>query len=129
MKQILAFVLLFAFFAGLAGAQTLTPYDKNVVVKAMRDNMSLTAKVRSAIGAGNFDAAAQSFFDLALIGVELKKMTPPKGSAADWAKAWEEFAAAGYKGVGASGEKDAAKARAQLDIIMASQKSGHGTFK
>lgn len=129
MKQLLAVVLLVSFFAGIAGAQSLAPYDKNVVVKAMRDNMSLTAKARTAIGSGNFDVAAQAFFDLALIGVELKKMTPPKGSAADWAKAWEEFAAAGYKGVGASGEKDAAKARVQLDAIMASQKSGHGTFK
>lgn len=129
MKKFLVAALFFGFLAGVVNAQALVPYDKNVVVKAMRDNMSLTTKVRTSIGAGDFNAAAQAFFDLAKIGVELKKMAPPKGSADDWAKLWDDFTNDAYKGVGACGEKDAAKAKKQLDAIMNSQRGGHGAFK
>lgn len=120
-----ALVLLVALpLAAFAG-----PYDKDFVVTGMRANQARIGIVKTAVANQDFFAAAQAFFDYAKLAAELQKMDPPKGSKDDWVKLWNMFQDRAFLGVGACGERDAAKVLKALDDLVAVNKIGHPEFR
>lgn len=105
------------------------PYDKTAVVASMRANAARLGAVKSAVAAQDFFAAAQAFFDYGKEAADMQKMDPPKGSKEEWVKIWKSFQDTAFIGVGACGERDAAKALKALDGLVALNKAGHPAFR
>ena len=59
----------------------------------------------------------------------MQKMDPPKGSQEDWVKIWNSFQDKAFIGIGACGERDAAKVLKALDDLVAVNKIGHPEFR
>lgn len=105
------------------------PYDKDVVVTAMRANVARVGAVKAAVAAQDFFAAAQAFFEYGKEAADMLKMDPPKGSVEEWVRLWKTFQDKAFLGVGACGERDAAKVLKALDELVAVNKVGHPTFR
>ncbi len=105
------------------------PYDKAATVAVMRANVARMQAIKAAAAAGDFNAAAQAFFDYAKAAQSAMLMDPPKGSKEDWNQTWQAFVDAAYRGVGACAEKDAAKVLKALDELVLVNKRGHSTFR
>jgi hypothetical protein len=105
------------------------PYNKDVVVAAMRANMARIATVKAAVANKDFFAAGQAFFDYAREAADMQKMDPPKGSKDDWIATWSTFQDKAFIGIGACGERDAAKVLKALDDLVAVNKGGHAEFR
>jgi hypothetical protein len=106
-----------------------TTYDRAVVVQVMRDNASILGQVRTALNRGDFFAAASGFWKFAEGQNRIMQFTPPKGSKAEWDKILDQFVSAALRGVGAAGEKDAAKGLAVLAELQRLNQSGHAMFR
>lgn len=127
LKALLAVLVLIAAIVGPLAAQT--NYDRDVVVQVMRENASTLGQVRAALNRGDFFAAASGFWKFAEGQNRIKAFTPPKGSKAEWDRVLDEFISAALRGVGASGEKDAAKGLAVLAELQRLNQSGHAMFR
>jgi hypothetical protein len=123
---LLLVVLASAFVVPLAAQTT---YDRAVVVQVMRDNVTILGQVRTALNKGDFFAAASGFWKFAEGQNRIMQYTPPKGSKAEWDKALDQFVSTALRGVGAAGEKDAAKGLAVLAELQKLNQSGHAMFK
>jgi hypothetical protein len=121
-------VLLVAVLGGLS-LHSQSAYDRDQVVKVMRQNQALLGQIRSAIGKADYFGAAQGFWKFAEGMESIRAMTPPKGSAAAWDSTLGEFVFTALRGVGAAGEKDGAKATAALQALQALNQKGHAAFK
>lgn len=127
LKRLLAFFVLC--IAVLSSSVFAEPYDKGVVVSSMRANAARIGAIKTALGAKDFATAAQSFYDYGKDAVLMQKMDPPKGSKEEWTKIWVSFQDKAFIGVGACGERDAAKAAKVLDELVALNKVGHPAFR
>jgi len=110
-------------------ATTVAPYDQAATKATMHQFIGLIGKIKPAIASGDFYAAADGFYSFAKLGEKLALTAPPKGSAADWAKTWDSFISTALTGVGAAGEKDAAKEQKALDSLLAIHNTGHSLFR
>jgi len=118
------------FLATIAAATiTAQNYDKDTVVKVMRQNVTLLGEIKAALGKGDFFAAGQAFWKFAENMESIRKFTPAKGSKAEWDTVIGEFVFIAMKGVGAAGEKDSVKAGLLLGELQALNKKGHSVFK
>ena len=104
-------------------------YDKAVVVQVMRTNVATLGQVKSALNKGDFYAAAEGFWKFAEGQNKIMQYTPPKGSKAEWDRVLGEFVSTALRGVGATGEKDAAKGLAIVEELQKLNKTGHSLFK
>jgi hypothetical protein len=123
---LLVLALVAAFVVPLAAQTT---YDRAVVVQVMRDNVTILGQVRTALNQGNFFAAATGFWKFAEAQNRIMQFTPPKGSKEEWDKTLDQFASTALRGVGAAGEKDAAKGLAVLAELQKLQQAGHSMFR
>lgn len=105
------------------------PYDKDIVVSAMRANVARVGFIKTAVANNDFFSAGQAFFEYASLAAEMKKMEPPKNSKDDWLKIWNIFQDKAFIGVGACGERDVAKVLKALDELVAVNKIGHPEFR
>jgi hypothetical protein len=104
-------------------------YDKAVVVQVMRTNVATLGQVKAALNKGDFYAAAEGFWKFAEGQNKIMQYTPPKGGKAEWNRVLGEFVSTALRGVGASGEKDAAKGLAIVEELQKLNKTGHTLFK
>jgi hypothetical protein len=119
-------VLLFALGASQLMA---APYDKAATVAAMRANLARVQTIKTAVSAGDYFAAAQSFMEYATEASNMMKSDPPKGSKDDWIAIWQAFEDQSLTGVGLCATKDSAKVLKALDDLVALNKKGHPEFK
>jgi len=105
------------------------PYNKDAVVSAMRANQARIGVVKSAVANNDFFKAGQAFFDYASEAAQMRAMDPPKGSKDDWVRLWNLFQDKAFLGIGACGERDAAKVLKALDELVAVNKLGHPEFR
>ncbi len=124
----LALMTLLTLVGALAFAADPKPYDSAAVKDIMRSNGSQMGAVTKAINAGDWAAVAAGFQVFAANAQKAAQYAPPKGDAKEWARIWEDFLYAAWRGIGAAGEKDAAKAKAALGALGQDQKAGHGQF-
>lgn len=128
-KLVSFFLVLALVVASVVPLAAQTGYDRAVVVQVMRDNASTLGQVRTALNRGDFFAAASGFWKFAEGQNRIKQFTPPKGSKAEWDKVLDEFVSTALRGVGAAGEKDAAKGLAVLAELQKLNQSGHAMFR
>jgi hypothetical protein len=105
------------------------PYDKDFVVTAMRANQARIGVIKTAVANNDFFKAAQAFFDYASLAAKMQTMDPPKNSKEDWLRLWNMFQDRAFLGIGACGERDAAKVLKALDELVAVNKIGHPEFR
>ena len=105
------------------------PYDKDAVVLAMRANQARIGVIKTAVANNDFFKAGQAFFDYASQAARMQAMDPPKGSRDDWVRLWNLFQDKAFLGIGACGERDAAKVLKALDEVVAVNKIGHPEFR
>ncbi len=124
-----AFVAMALFMVLVFPAAAQETYDKAVVVQVMRGNVATLGQVKAALNKGDFYAAAEGFWKFAEGQNKIMQYTPPKGSKAEWDRVLGEFVSTALRGVGASGEKDAAKGLAIVEELQKLNKTGHTLFK
>ena len=124
-----SFLVALALLVALPLSAFADPYNKDIVVAGMRANQARIGIVKTAVANKDFFAAAQAFFDYAKLAAALQKMDPPKGSKDDWVMLWNTFQDKAFLGVGACGERDAAKTLKALDDLVAVNKIGHPEFR
>lgn len=128
MKKV-AFLAILMLFVVLPFTVFAEAYNKDFVVAGMRANVARVGAVKAAVASGDYFAAGQAFFEYAKLAAELQKMDPPKGPQEDWVKLWNAFQDKAFLGVGACGERDAAKVLKTLDELVAINKIGHPEFR
>jgi len=105
------------------------PYDKAATVAAMRANAARIQTIKTAVAAGDYFAAAQSFFDYAKVAEYMLKSDPPKGSKDEWIAIWQAFEDQSLMAVGLCATKDSARILKALDDIVGLNKQGHTKFR
>ena len=131
MKKMKIFLPMTAFLAILAifPAAGQTTYDRDTVIQVMRSNAQTLGQVKSALNKGDFFAAAEGFWKFAEGQNRIMKFTPPKGSKAEWDRVLGKFVDTALRGVGAAGDRDAAKGIKILEELQALNKEGHSIFR
>jgi hypothetical protein len=122
----LAVVALLALGGPLVGV---SPYDSAATKDVMHANVAALGAINNALETGDWVAVANGFLLFAQNAQKALQSAPPKGDAQAWARIWEDVLFTAYRGVGAAGEKDAAKAQAALDQIIGDRNTGHSAFK
>jgi len=106
-----------------------SPYDSAATKELMHSNVAAVDAVTKGVEAGDWIGVANGFLQFAQNAQKAMQSAPPKGDPQEWARLWEDVLFAAYRGVGAAGEKDAVKAKAALDQIIADRNAGHPKFK
>ena len=127
MKKILLPALVLVLLA--LSFQAYGEYNKDAVVKAMRNNLTQLKAMKAAAAKSDFDAAAEAIWALAEGMKSLRGSTPLKGTATGWDKTIDDLVTAAYKGIGACGEKDIEKLNQAIGEIGSFSKKGHGQFR
>jgi len=109
--------------------QVFAQYNRDVVVSTMRNNVKLLGEVNTALNAGDFYTTAVKLMELAEGMKILEQSPPPKGSRAEWSRIYSQLIAAAFRGIGACGEEDAQKVKAEIANIVALRNEGHGKFQ
>jgi len=113
----------------LSGATAQAAYDSAKVKDVMHVNFGSLQAAKKAIDATDAKAAAEAFNAIADADKALLAMDPPKGTKADWDKAFTALIATATKGAKAATEADWATAKAALGEIRAAMGKGHAAFK
>lgn len=125
----LAFAALLSLGGPLAFSAGVTPYDSASTKSLMHANVAAQNAVNKALAASDWVAVASGFLQFAQNAQKALQSAPPKGDAQEWTRLWEDLLFAAYRGVGAAGEKDPAKAKNALDQIVGVRNAGHAAFK
>jgi len=104
-------------------------YNKELVVEKMRSNGALFGQLNAAVSSGDYYTAALRLVGLAENAKALEATNPPKGSKAEWARVYGDLIRAAFRGVGACGEQNAEKLKAEVAAIGALMKEGHAKFR
>lgn len=126
---VILMVTLFLALAAVSPLAAQAAYDRDVVIQVMRTNVQTLGQVRSALNKGDFFAAAEGFWKFAEGQNRIMKFTPPKGGKAEWDRVLGKFVDTALRGVGAAGERDAAKGLKIVDELQALNKEGHSIFR
>jgi len=113
----------------LVTPQLFAQYNRNAVVSVMRNNVRLLGEVNAALSAGDFYTTALKLMELAEGMKTLEQTPPPGGSKAEWNRIYNELIAAAFRGIGACGEEDTQKVKAEIANIVALQNEGHRRFR
>ena len=127
MKKALMMVFAVVFF--VSGIEVFADYNKEVTVKAMKENYAAFTKAKAAAGSGDYFAAADGLMTIARNALMLSVMDPPKGSKEDWESLQKQLARAAFKGIGACGEGTKTAVDAAFSEMGSVQMKGHGTFR
>jgi hypothetical protein len=125
MKKILLPLLVLLLFA----FQAFGEYNRDAVVKAMRNNVAQLSAMKAAAASSDFDAAAEAIWSLAEGMKSIRGYTPPKGATAGWDKMIDDLVVSAYKGIGACGERDAGKLNQAIAELSAFAQKGHSQFR
>jgi len=123
------YILVAAVILLLITPQVFAQYNRDAVVSVMRNNVKLLGEVNSALNAGDFYTTAVKLMELAQGMKTVEQTPPPGGSRAEWNRIYNELIAAAFRGIGACGEEDAQKVKAEIANIVALRNAGHGKFK
>jgi hypothetical protein len=104
-------------------------YNKDAVVKTMRNNLAQMKAMKAAASKSDFDAAAEAIWSLADGMKSVRGLTPLKGTKEAWVKMIDELVVAAYKGIGACGEKNIEKLNQSIAELGSFSKKGHGQFR
>jgi hypothetical protein len=104
-------------------------YDKDLVVKVMRQNAGALGPLSSAAGSKDFATAVEKLKIMADGMDSIKDFTPPKGEQAAYKKVIEDFVAAANKGIEASKAQDQAALLSVIAELRGFMRQGHGSFK
>ena len=124
-----AFLTVLAVIFLVSSVQVFAEYNKEVTVKAMRENFAGFTKAKTGAGTSDFYAAAEGLMVIARNALALSVMDPPKGSKVEWEATQKQLARAAYKAIGACGAGDKAALDAAISEIGATMGKGHGSFK
>jgi len=124
-----ALVLALLVCGTLAWAADPQPYDEAAIDGIMSSNSAEVQAVKKGIEAGDWTSVAHSFIQFSQNAEKALTYAPPKGDVSDWQKIWTNFKFEAYQGVGAAGEKDAAKAKAALNQLLGDRGKGHREFR
>lgn len=113
----------------LAGASAQAAYDSNKVKDAMHVNGGSLQAAKKAIDAADPKGAADAFLAIVTANKPLLSMDPPKGTKADWDKAFNGLIATAQKGAAAAQAKDWDGAKAALADLRKAMGAGHGAFR
>ena len=128
MKRSIAIVTALLFLVVLVPTLS-AQYNKDLVVQKMRSNGTLFGQLNAAVGSGDYYTAALRLMGLAENAKALEATDPPKGSKAEWARIYDDLVRAAFRGVGACGEQNVDKLKAEVAAIGALMKEGHTKFK
>ena len=123
------YILVAAVILLLITPQVFAQYNRDAVVSVMRNNVKLLGEVNSALNAGDFYATALKLMELAEGMKTLEQTPPPGGSKAEWNRIYNELIAAAFRGIGACGEEDTQKVKAEIANIVALRNEGHRRFR
>ena len=133
MRRVVPVLILFvALAAAQLSAQSMmatTPYNKEVTVGIMRENLKQMRAIGGLIESGDYFAAAEAFMVFAKGSHTLMSMAPPKGAEAEWARVHGTLVKAALRGIGACAAEDKTAATAALNEIRALNQQGHSTFR
>jgi len=127
MKRLLGAAVLALLLATGASAQA--AYDSAKVKDAMHVNFSSLGAAKKAIEVGDDKAAAAAFQAILDADKPLLGLNPPKGTKADWDKAFNALLASAQKGKDAAVAKNWDAAKAALAEVRAAMGSGHAAFR
>lgn len=127
-KSAKVFVVTLALFV-LAAAAGFAEYDKDTMVKTMRNNLASLPKLNAAANAGNFMEAAGYLLSMAQGMYAVKDYTPPKGEKANWDATFKGFLKAAFMGLAACGNEDQAALKAAVAELTKIRDAGHKEFK
>ena len=122
-------ILTAAAFLALVVPQAFAQYNRSAVVAQMRASGGLVQEANKAAGSQDFYTAAVKLMALAEGHNALTALAPPKGAEAEWDRIHNDLVAAAFRGIGACGERDAAKLQAEIGRIFALSKEGHDKFR
>lgn len=128
MKKTMLVILTVALMA-IPVLQGFAEYDRDAVVKVMRNNMASLGKVRSAIGSQDFHTAATSLWEIASGMQSLLIYTPPQGPKADWDRTMQAVIDTAYRGIGACGDKKTEALSTTVTELQALMGQGHAAHK
>jgi len=104
-------------------------YDKDLVVKVMRQNGASLGPLNAAAGSKDFATAGEKLKLIAEGMESIKDFTPPKGEKASFKQTIEDFVAAANKGLAASAAQDQAGLQTAIAELRTLMRKGHGEFK
>lgn len=113
----------------LAGLSAEQAYDRGAVVKVMRQNSVLMQQLKDLVFKESWKDAGAKFEEFAKMNRDLTAMNPPRGSKAEWDKAYNELADAALRGASAAGKSDKAGAEAALSEMGRFMMTGHRAFR
>lgn len=122
---VIGIILLMFIFA----APLFAEYNKSLVIKIMRNNVSLLTNLKRNVKEQNFFSAAENLMDLAKGSNTIKDFTPRKGSQLKWKQIHENLIKAAFRGIGAIAEKDIKGINASILKIVALNREGHSLFR
>jgi hypothetical protein len=128
MNRKLILIAALVLLAGLA-PQLFAQYNRDAVVAVMRASASLIGEINTAANNRDFYVSATKLMELARGFKSLDALDPPKGSKAEWDRIHDELVDAAFRAIGACGERDPDKLKAELATIMALNKEGHSKFR
>ena len=110
-----AVIVLVLLTIGVAGA--FAEYNRDHVVRVMRENVSLMGEINQAATEEDWVRAAQKLFAISEGMVAIRDYDPPRGSKSDWAATMDKFIFAAYQGIGACGSMDSDGLQEAIGII------------
>jgi hypothetical protein len=113
----------------LAAAAGFAEYDKDTMVKTMRNNFANLPKLNAAANAGSFMEAAGYLLSMAQGMYGVKDYTPPKGEKAAWDATFKGFLKAAFNGLAACGNEDQAALKAAVAELTKIRDAGHSQFR
>jgi len=113
----------------LSGASAQAAYDSAKVKDVMHVNFGSLQAAKKAIDATDAKAAAAAFNAIVEADKPLLAMDPPKGTKADWDKAFKDLIASAVKGAKAATDADWDTAKAALGELRTAMGKGHAAFK
>lgn len=113
----------------LTGAQAQAAYDSAKVRSSMQVFFGALGTIKKGVDATDTKASVAAFQTVVDAATPLLAMNPPKGTKADWDKAFNGMIAVAKKGITTSEAKDWEGAKAALADLRKAMNAGHGAFR
>jgi hypothetical protein len=104
-------------------------HNQDLVEKETRSNAYLIGQINAAIVAKDFYTAAVWLTELAQNFKAIDGTDPAKGSKTEWKRIHADIISAAFRGVGACGEQDLQKLKAEVAAIIALNKEKRSKFR
>ncbi len=104
-------------------------HNQDLVEKKTRSNSYLIAQINAAVVAKDFSTAAVWLTELAQNFKAIASTDPAKGSKSEWKRIHADIISSALRGVGACGEQDLQKLKAEVATIIALNKEERAKFR